>query len=102
VFAQNYGQAGAIDLYGRALVLPVALSGHNSYALWGWRGCSGEVLIVIGAEREEIEPIFDEVTAAATYRCADCMPYEANKTIWVARGRKQSASQLWRRLRHLD
>ena len=44
VFAHNYGQAGAIDLFGPALGLPKAISGHNSYFLWGPRDCTGEVI----------------------------------------------------------
>ena len=31
IFAQNFGQAGAIDLFGPALDLPKAISGHQSY-----------------------------------------------------------------------
>src|SRR6266481_4004676 len=41
VFAQNYGQAGAIDFLGRRYGLPPALSGHQTYFLWGPRGYSG-------------------------------------------------------------
>ncbi|WP_204268088.1 hypothetical protein, partial [Escherichia coli] len=32
----NYGEAAALDLYGKGL--PAALSGHNQYFLWGLRG----------------------------------------------------------------
>src|SRR5229473_6128753 len=35
IFAQNYGQAGAIDFFGRRYGLPPALSGHQTYFLWG-------------------------------------------------------------------
>ena len=31
IFAQNYGQAGAIDLFGLQYGLPAAVSGHQSY-----------------------------------------------------------------------
>src|SRR5467141_3317406 len=34
IFAQNYGQAGAIDFFGRRNRLPPALSGHQIYVLW--------------------------------------------------------------------
>ena len=36
IFASNYGEAAAIDVYGTGL--PPALSGNNQYYLWGPRG----------------------------------------------------------------
>jgi len=54
VFGQNYGQAGAIDFYGPALGLPKAISSHNSYHVWGPGDCTGEVLLMIGDEREDL------------------------------------------------
>ncbi|WP_130342487.1 ArnT family glycosyltransferase [Herbihabitans rhizosphaerae] len=35
IFTRNYGQAGAIDMYGHEHGLPRAYSGHMSYADWG-------------------------------------------------------------------
>ena len=32
---QNYGEAGALEYYGRSLHFPPVISGHNSYWLWG-------------------------------------------------------------------
>lgn len=99
VFAQNYGQAGAIDLYGPSLGLPKAISAHNSYWLWGPRACSGEVVIVIGDRRQRLEELFADVQLGATYRCSDCMPYEAEKPIWIARHGKVPIADLWPRIR---
>ena len=96
VFAQNYGQAGAIDLFGPRLGLPKAISGHNSYYFWGPRDCSGDVLIVIGDNRKRLEGLFEHVELGATYHCADCMPYEATKGVWVARKlRRGTLKTLW-------
>src|SRR5260370_5144952 len=52
IFAQDYGQAGAIDFFGRRYGLPPALSGHQTYFLWGPRGYSGNCLIVLDDSRE--------------------------------------------------
>jgi dolichyl-phosphate-mannose-protein mannosyltransferase len=41
IFGQNYGQAGAIDLFGPKYGLPPAISGHQSYFYWGPRGYTG-------------------------------------------------------------
>ncbi len=40
-FGNNYGEAAAIDVFGRRLGLPPAISGHNNYYLWGPRGHAG-------------------------------------------------------------
>src|SRR6267378_1196961 len=61
IFAQNYGQAGAIDFLGRRYGLPPALSGHQTYYLWGPRGYSGNCLIVLDDSREVLEREFEHV-----------------------------------------
>ena len=101
-FAQNYGQAGAIDYYRRDFDLPPVVSGHNSYWLWGPGECTGEVLIVIDGDREDLEELFASAELATTYRCPDCMPYEAVKEIWIARGLQAPLAQAWPTVRHYD
>jgi hypothetical protein len=99
VFGQNYGEAGAIEYFGRELGLPPALSGHNSYWLWGPGSCTGEVLVVIGDGRESLEAVFSEVTLAAVSRCRDCMPYENDLPVWVVRRPRLPLEQVWPRVR---
>jgi hypothetical protein len=101
IFGQNYGQAGAIDLFGPRHGLPKAISAHNSYWVWGPRECRGDVLLVIGDRREKLEALFTTVELGATYTCLDCMPYENHKPIWVARGLRTPIHELWPRLRKL-
>jgi hypothetical protein len=55
VFCGNYGEAGAVDLYGPALGLPPAISGTNSYWLRGPGDPAPETLILLGASREQAE-----------------------------------------------
>ena len=61
IFAQNFGQAGAIDLFGKKYGLPNALSGHQSYFLWGPRGYTGESMIVIQGRQEQLEKLYASV-----------------------------------------
>jgi len=102
VYGQNYGQAGAIDYFRSEMDLPPALSGHNNYFLWGPGGCTGEIVIIIGGEREDHERSFESVEEASLYRCADCMPYENNKTIFVGRRLRASLAEVWPRSKHFD
>jgi Dolichyl-phosphate-mannose-protein mannosyltransferase len=102
VFAENYGQAGAIDFFGPALGLPRAISGHNSYFLWGPQGCSGDLLLVLGGKREEVAENFAAVEPGGVHTCADCMPYENHKAIWIARGLKAPVEEAWPHVKHYD
>ncbi len=60
IFGQNYGQAGAIDLFGPKYGIPegTAISGHQSYFLWGSRGYTGESMIVMDDRPERLAEIF--------------------------------------------
>jgi tetratricopeptide (TPR) repeat protein len=61
IFGQNYGQAGAIDLFGPKYGLPPAISGHQSYFLWGPRGYTGESVIVMAGQAGDLESRFADV-----------------------------------------
>lgn len=63
IFAGNYGEAGAINLYGPAYDLPRAISGINSYWARGW-GNDHQTLIILGGEIEEATPLFDTCEVA--------------------------------------
>ena len=62
IFAQNYGEAGALDFLGRRFHLPPVLSGHQSYFLWGAHNYSGKCLLVVGERREaRLRELFESV-----------------------------------------
>ena len=61
IFAQDYGQAGAVDFFGRAHGLPGALSGDRTYFLWGPRGYSGKCMIILGDRKERLQQLFEDV-----------------------------------------
>ena len=98
IFAQNYGQAGAIDFFGRRYGLPQALSGHQTYFLWGPRGYSGKCMIVIDDDKETLDRLFNYVELVGT----SDNPYalERNLTVWICKGSKfGTLSQLWPKLK---
>jgi len=102
VFGHNYGNAGAIDFYRDAFALPPAISGHNSYWLWGPSGCTGKVMIILGGSRDDYTDSFESVDQAAVFTCVDCMPYENHKPVFVARGMRRPMEQAWKGTRHYD
>jgi hypothetical protein len=100
LFAQNYGEAGAIDLFGPRYGLPKAISSHNSYWIWGPGTCRVEVMVIIGGNRARLESQFETVELGAIHTCKDCMPYENNMPIWIARGLRIPIGELWPTLRN--
>jgi 4-amino-4-deoxy-L-arabinose transferase-like glycosyltransferase len=99
IFAQDYGQAGAIDFLGRRYGLPAALSGHQTYFLWGPRGYSGNCLVVLDDHRERLEELFEHVEYVGT--SAD-NPYALERQIpvYVCRGAKfGTLEKVWPQLK---
>ena len=97
IFAGSYGQAGAVSFFGPPLGLPKAISGHNSFYLWG-PGPGDEkwgTVIVLGAEPEELEPLFEEVVLAGRFSHPYAMPYRNDYPIVICRRAKQSAGEIW-------
>ena len=68
IFAQDYGQAGAIDFLGSGYGLPPALSGHQTYFLWGPRGYSGNCMIVLDDRAARLRQLFSSVDTSARRR----------------------------------
>jgi len=104
IFTGNYGEAGAIEFFGRKLHpdLPQVISGHGQYFFWGWDGGSGELVITVGIRLVDLQRMFQTVTAAQTIQCSYSMPYENNLTIYVCRNSVIPLPDLWPALRHFD
>lgn len=95
IFAQDYGQAGAIDFLGRRYGLPPALSGHQTYFLWGPRGYSGNCLIVLDDRKERLQRLFESVDLAGN-SADNPWALEREVPVFICRGSKfGSLQQLW-------
>jgi 4-amino-4-deoxy-L-arabinose transferase-like glycosyltransferase len=101
IFGQSYGQAGAIDLFGPKYGLPAAISGHQSYFLWGPREYTGASMIVIGDNQRNLERLFSSVERVAHVDHPYSMPYN-HVDIFYCRGLKQPLAVLWPRVKHWD
>ena len=95
VFGQNYGEAGAIDVLGRKLGLPHAVSGHNSYWLWGPGDTEWDVLIIIGGDRADNAAFFDDIEIVGQTRSDWSMPYERGLDVSIARKPKMPVRKAW-------
>ncbi len=102
VFTNNYGEAGAINMYGPALGLPAALSGGNSYWLRGYGSQPPQTLIVLGYQRDDIARYFDSCELAGHITNAYGVMNEESKVaeIFVCRGMRESWEAFWQDIQH--
>jgi 4-amino-4-deoxy-L-arabinose transferase-like glycosyltransferase len=102
IYCGNYGEAGAIDLYGGAYGLPPAISGINSYWLRGPGNPPPQTLIVVGGNRERLESRFTSVVLAGhtpnPYRIENEETRD-HPDIFICRGLREPVAKLWPRLR---
>jgi hypothetical protein len=95
LLAENYGEAGALELFGPRYGLPPVLSPHNTCHLWSAEHDEAQTYIAIGLPEEELRRVFGEVTAAGVHRCTWCMDYENDLTIYVCRNARTSFRDWW-------
>jgi Dolichyl-phosphate-mannose-protein mannosyltransferase len=103
IFGSNYGEAGAIDFYGPALVLPKAISGHANYWYWGPRNYTGESMIVLGSDRRRLQQLFAKIEPKAVVGNPYAMASE-HFTIYLCtqpRGGR-TLEQVWPMLKNWD
>jgi hypothetical protein len=98
ILAGNYGEAGAINLYGPAYGLPPAISGINSYWLRGYGDPPPQTLIVVGLQGDDVERYFEtchlvgQVTNRYDVKNEETTAYPG---IFVCRGLRQPWPELW-------
>jgi len=103
VLAANYGEAGAINLYGPAKGLPPAISGVNSFWQRGYGDPPPETLIVVGFSRKFCEAHFQSCEVAGHITNHDNVPNEEttdHRDIFICRGLKEPWPEFWRGMRH--
>ncbi len=98
ILTGNYGEAGAINLYGPAHELPTALSGVNSYWLRGYPDPPPTTLIVVGFPVETVNRYFAACEQAGTITNRYGVENEETKNypiIYLCRQLQQPWSQFW-------
>ncbi len=95
IFAQNYGEAAAVEFFGTDYSLPPVVSGHNQYYLWGTRGRTGDVLIDIDGDCGEKYHLYRSSTLAATFTHPYVRPFESRLPIVICRGINRPLADFW-------
>ncbi|PZR73284.1 MAG: hypothetical protein DLM73_10990, partial [Chthoniobacterales bacterium] len=101
IFANSYGQAGAIDFFGKKYGLPKAISNHQNYWYWGPRDYTGESVLVLGSDGTGDREHFATVESVGrTYH-----PYsrrDEHFEIFLCRDLNTTLSALWPKAKKWD
>ncbi len=102
IIVDNYGEAGAIEYYGKEYNLPKPVSGHLQYYIWGTRGYKGDVGIILGANENELKVFYDDVKLVDRTDNKYSMPYENNNPIYICRNPKMTLEEALKIIKHFD
>ena len=94
IFASNYGEAGALHLFGPRHGLPSAICAHQTHYFWGPQGRDGDVVIFLQWSREGLQRRFDSVEAVGEHFHPWGMA-EENRPIYLCRKPKKPLAELW-------
>jgi hypothetical protein len=101
IFTSDYGTASAINFLGTGRGLPIAISGHNNYFLWGPHGETGSVMIVVTtATMDELLQEYDSVERVGTLYHPYGLRWET--AIYLCHGRKTPFSNNWATLKRYE
>lgn len=86
IVAENYGEAGAIRLFGESHGLPQPICGHNNHYFWMPETIRGETVLVIGFPEEALQECFESVEELGRTNHPYAMPYENDRVLYLCRG----------------
>jgi 4-amino-4-deoxy-L-arabinose transferase-like glycosyltransferase len=101
IYVRNYGEAAAIDFFGKELGLPNARCAHNSYWLWGPGERTGNIAIIVGNSRNvddnfaDLRRVYRHVELATAANAKYCMPYENGRMIFICKEMNTTFQKLW-------
>ncbi len=103
IFANNYGEAGAINMFGPKYGLPEAISAHQNHFFWGPpappQGTVGSNALVLQSSVEGLAKRCNSVQVLSVHFHPWGMP-EENGPILFCHGLKVSLQQIWPQLKH--
>jgi hypothetical protein len=99
IYASNYGEAGAINLFGPEHGLPPAICAHQNHFFWGPPDFDGDTLIWLQWRREWLEELCGSVEQAGEHFHRWGMA-EENRPIYICRDPVVSLAEMWPELKN--
>ncbi|MHB1095869.1 MAG: ArnT family glycosyltransferase [Gemmatimonadaceae bacterium] len=98
LYGNNYGQAGALEFYGRALALPRVVSLAGSFYLFGPGQRPGKIVIFLGVRRSDLEELgCASLDIVARVKNRWGVPEEQDVPILICRKPKLTVQEIWKR-----
>ena len=97
IYATNYGEAGAIDYYGKNYNLPKCISKGGSFWSWGYRDYSEDWLITVGTNRDAVLQHYQVVEEGSPFNYPHAR--ESGIPILIASQPKRSIFKIWQMLK---
>jgi hypothetical protein len=95
LLAGNYGEAGAIDLYGPRYGLPGAVSPVGTYWYFGPGSQRGDVIVSIGIPADSLAPLYEDVIQVAAVGHPFAVAEERNVPVLVAKRPRRTLQEVW-------
>jgi hypothetical protein len=95
IITNNYGRAGAIDLFGKRHNLPRAVSYVSSYHAWGPGETSAEIAIAVGIPVTHLEILYEEIEHVAILHHEFAVAEEQNVPVYLCRSPKKDLPTIW-------
>ncbi|MFS4493447.1 hypothetical protein [Maribacter sp. 2308TA10-17] len=96
LWAENYGQAGALKILGNKCNLPNPISRHGSFWTWGYGNKDADVWISLGNEKPSIEYVFEEVEFVKIITHKYAIGEENGIPLYICRKPKVDIEKWWK------
>jgi hypothetical protein len=95
LWAENYGEAGALKILGRKYNLPNPISRHGSFWTWGYGKPNAEVWISLGNEKAAVEYVFEEIELVKMITHKYAIEEENGIALYICRKPKVDIEKWW-------
>lgn len=95
IWAENYGEAGAVKILGEKYGLPDPISRHGSFWTWGYGNKDAEVWISLGNEKPSVEHVFEEIKLVKTITHKYAIEEENGIPLYLCRKPKIDIEKWW-------
>jgi len=102
IYCNNYGEAAAIEYFGKKYNLPKVVCPHNNYWYWSSENNNFKTVIIIGGNIENHQKSLGQVEQAGVHKTKYAMPYENNLNIFIGRGFKRSMQEIWQSIKNFS
>ena len=99
IWAENYGEAGALKVLGEKFGLPDPISFHASFWTFGPPEKDYSTCITIGLEQESVDRVFEEAQLIKVIKHPFCVDEENNISVYLCKKPKVDFRKIWPELK---